>query len=50
MEEKLTIFVVFQKKKSSDVKDDWIIRSLDLLSPFDVDFISDHLRRINCPE
>jgi len=34
-----------KKKKYSDVTDDWIIRSLDLLSPFDVDFISDHLRR-----
>ena len=24
--------------------EDWTIRSLDLLSPFDTDFISDHLR------
>ena len=38
--------MVFQKKKKSDEEtDDWIIRSLDLLSPFDADFISDHLRR-----
>ena len=38
--------MVFQKKKKSDEEtDDWIIRSLDLLSPFDADFISDHLGR-----
>ena len=36
--------VMLQKKKKSEETADWIIRSLDLLSPFDTEFISDHLR------
>ena len=36
--------VVLQKKKKSEETADWIIRSLDLLSPFDTEFISAHLR------
>ena len=42
-----TLIPFSQKKKSQDCYsqvDDWIIRSLDLLSPFDTDFISQHFR------
>ena len=41
---KITNLVFQKKKKSSEETADWIIRSLDLLSPFDTEFISDHLR------
>ena len=41
---KITNLAFQKRKKSSEETADWIIRSLDLLSPFDTEFISDHLR------
>ena len=39
--------MLFQRKKKNPGAaevEDWILRSLDLLSPFDTDFISQHIR------